>query len=318
LATGRFVCFACGAWGYLEANKQAWIEAQRHQRTWRPSAGQKRLQSQRHTERIVSRLRAADAPPEKPGPVPQPDLAHHLAAFQAALPGSRGETYLRQRGIPLALAQQLGVGYAAPGAWPHAVRDWKGGRLVFPHTAPDGRLVNLYGRAVGTAAQVPKAKRHDHLPGDKGYFNAAALRAGAGPLFVCEGPFDALSLMAAGMLRVVAIFGVHGWRWAWAREVRELVFALDADAAGQHQWRTLARLAVLRGKHVAVLPSEAYGHHKDVNEAWMAGALHIGAQPPTSEHLREAWEERVAIMEWDGQLARPEAEHAAWHCLTRL
>jgi hypothetical protein len=34
----------------------------------------------------------------------QPDLAQHLAAFQAALPGSRGETYLQQRGIPLALA----------------------------------------------------------------------------------------------------------------------------------------------------------------------------------------------------------------------
>ena len=36
-------------------------------------------------------------------------------------------------------------------------------------------------------------------------------------------------LQAAGVPRVVAIFGVQGWRWAWA--VRELVFALDADAA---------------------------------------------------------------------------------------
>jgi hypothetical protein len=34
---------------------------------------------------------------------------------------------------------------------------------------------------------VPKAKRHDHLPGAKGYFNAAVLQAGAGPLWVCEG-----------------------------------------------------------------------------------------------------------------------------------
>ncbi len=45
---------------------------------------------------------------------------------------------------------------------------------------------------MGTAEQVPKAKRHDHLPGAKGYFNAAALLAGAGPLWVCEGAFDAL------------------------------------------------------------------------------------------------------------------------------
>ena len=79
------------------------------------------------------------------------------------MPGSRGEAYLQQRGIPLALAQQHCVGYAAPGTWPHAPRDWRGGRVVFPHTTPDGRLVNLYGRAVGTTQQVPKATRHDHL-----------------------------------------------------------------------------------------------------------------------------------------------------------
>jgi hypothetical protein len=98
------------------------------------------------------------------------------------MPGSRGEAYLQQRGIPL--AQQCGVGYAAPGTWLHSARDWRGGRVVFLHTTLDGRLVNLYGRAVGTAAQVPKAKRHGHLPGEKGYFNAAALQADAGPLWV--------------------------------------------------------------------------------------------------------------------------------------
>ena len=71
--------------------------------------------------------------------------------------------------------------------------------MVFPHTTPDGRLVNLYGRAVGTADQVPKAERHDHLPGAKGYFNAAALQATAEPLWVCEGAFDALALLAVGV-----------------------------------------------------------------------------------------------------------------------
>ena len=194
--------------------------------------------------------------PREPAPA-RPDLAQQLAAFQAALPGSCAAASLQQRGMPLALAQQCGVGYAAPGRWPHAARDWRGGRVVFPHTTPDGRLVNLYGRAVGTAAQVPKAKRHDHLPGTKGYFNAAALQAGAGPLWVCEGAFDALALLAAGVPHVVAIFGVQGWSWDWVREVRELVFALDADAAGQQQWRPLARQAALRGKRVAGLEPAA-------------------------------------------------------------
>lgn len=319
LASGRFVCFACGAWGYLAEARERWQAEQRRQRVpWRPAA---RPQQAPRPRPAV----AAVAKPPVPRSPARPDLAPQLAAFQAALPGSRGEAYLAQRGIPLALAQQYGVGYAAPGSWPHAARDWRGGRVVFPHTTPDGRLVNLYGRAVGTADQVPKAKRHDHLPGEKGYFNAIALQARSERLWVCEGAFDALALLAAGVPRVVAIFGVHGWRWEWAREVRKLVFALDADAAGQQQWRQLARQATLRGKGVTVLPPEAYGGYKDVNEAWVAGALTLGDGAVALDgsqglelpaDLRDAWEERAAIMECDGGLVRAVAEQAAWRCRT--
>src|SRR5262249_11862735 len=153
----------------------------------------------------------------------------------------------------------------------------------------------------GTAEQVPKAKRHDHLPGVKGYFNATALQAGAGALWVCEGAFDALALLAAGCTRVVAIFGVQGWRWDWVRAVRAVVFALDADATGQQQWRTLAREAALRGKQVAVLEPTAYGGYKDASEAWVVGVLRVGEraepawQPPecleVPADLRETWAE---------------------------
>src|ERR671935_782317 len=283
--SGRFVCFACGAWGYMDTARTQWREEQQRQAAFqRPSARRQRMPRRRQPSLPRARPAVAAArersphPPAPLTPVPaRPDLAQQLATFQAALPGSRGATYLQQRSIPLALAQQLGVGYAAPGTWPHATRDWRGGRVVFPHTTPDGRLVNLYGRAVGAAAQVPKAKRHDHLPGVKGYFNATALQEDAGPLWVCEGAFDALALLAAGVPRVVALFGVQGWRWDWVREVRELVFALDADTAGQQQWRQLARHAALRGKHVAVLPAAAYGGCKDVSDAWAAGVLAVDA-----------------------------------------
>jgi hypothetical protein len=206
--------------------------------------------------------------------------------------------------------------------WLHKARDWRGGRVVFPHITPEGCLVNLYGRAVGTAEHVPKAKRHDHLPGVKGYFNTTVLQASAEPLWVCEGAFDALALLAAGISRVVAIFGIHGWRWEWVRQVRELVFALDADAAGQQQWCVLAREAALRGKQVAVLEPAAYGGSKDVSEAWAAGVLAVGPGPvaaavrgevlPVPEDLREAWAERVAIMVADGGMPLADAERLAW------
>ena len=326
LSSGRFVCFACGAWGYLEEARARWREEwQRQAVLQRPQAQRRRVPSRHQPPPPLTRPPAARLPaPREPAPA-RPDLAQQLAAFQAALPGSRGAAYLQQRSIPLALAQQLGVGYAAPGRWLHAARDWRGGRVVFPHTASDGRLVNIYGRAVGTAEQVPKAKRHDHLPGAKGFFNAAALQAGAGPLWICEGAFDALALLAAGVPRVVAIFGVQGWRWEWVREVRELVFALDADAAGQQQWRQLARQAALRGKRVAGLEPAAYEGHKDVSEAWATGVLAVGAGPAAaaaggevlavSEDLREAWAERIAIMAVDGGVPRAEAEHVAWQGL---
>jgi Toprim-like/CHC2 zinc finger len=331
--SGRFVCFACGAWGYMDTARAQWRAEQQRQAAFRrPPDRRQRVSHRRQPPprlprqpAAAARQRAAD-PPAPHTPVPaRPDLAQQLAAFQAALLGSRGDTYLQQRGIPLALAQQLGVGYAAPGAWPHVARDWRGGRVVFPHTTPDGGLVNLYGRAVGTAEQVPKAKRHDHLPGAKGYFNATALQTGIEPLWICEGAFDALALLAAGVPRVVAIFGVQGWRWDWVREVRALVFALDADTAGQQQWRTLARQAALRGKRVAVLPSEAYGGHKDVNEAWTAGSLAVGAWSTPAEEtgarlavpaeLYEVCEERVAIMLADGHLLPAAAARLAWEGL---
>jgi hypothetical protein len=69
---------------------------------------------------------------------------------------------------------------------------------VFPHTMPDDCLVHLYGRAVGTAGEIPKAERHDHLPGTQGSFNATALQDDARLLGVGEGVGDALVPIRTG------------------------------------------------------------------------------------------------------------------------
>jgi hypothetical protein len=293
LETGHFKCYACQAWGYTEEARRRWQEE-------RAPGGHRRPQDGRGNPSKGKNPSTYTRPLRKPEKAPKPsrdDLPDLLRTYQKALPGSLGEEYLKRRGIPLEVAQRCGVGYAAPGTWAHPARDWKWGRLVFPHTDPAGRLVNLYGRAVGANEKVPKADRHDHLPGNKGYFNAPAMRHGEGPLFVCEGAFDALSLLTAGYKRVVAIFGVEGWRWEWAKDIRQLVFAMDADKAGQTAWRELARQAVLRGKEVAYLPVEAYGGYKDVNEAWAAGVLQVGEWPATEE-VAAADEEEPAPQQW--------------------
>src|SRR5262245_44084820 len=130
--SGRFVCFACGAWGYMETARVQWREEQQRQMAFgRSPARRQRMPRRRQPSPprsrpavAAARERSAHAPAPPEPVLARPDLAQQLAASQAALPGSRGEVYLQQRGIPLALAQQLGVGYAAPGTWPHAARDW--------------------------------------------------------------------------------------------------------------------------------------------------------------------------------------------------
>lgn len=219
------------------------------------------------------RARRVPVPSPRPAVEPSRELSVPLGSYRQALPGSPGAQYLQRRAVPLEWAQGFGLGYAAPGTWLNPGRDCRWGRLVVPHTDPEGDLLNLYGRAVGPDARVSRALRHDHLPGGKGYFNASALRQGSGPLYVCEGVFDALSLLLAGCPRAVAIFGVNGWRWDWARAVSELVFALDEDAAGRAAWRRLAWEGRLRGKRVARLSSHVLGGKKDPNEAWCSGVL---------------------------------------------
>lgn len=255
LDTGHFKCFSCEAWGYLD------------------EARERRGDAMAAPMRPPMPAPTRPTKPAQPEPEARPELEATLAAYRAALPGSPGEAYLRERGFSLEFAQAAGIGYAAPGTWANPARDWHGGRVVFAHTTPAGQLVNLYGRAAGDA---PKTLKHDHLPGAKGYFNAQALASGSGPVTLCEGAFDALALMAAGAPRVVAVFGVTGWRWGWARDVRELIFALDSDETGSQKLRELSREAAHRGRRVAYLEPGAYGSEKDAAAAWAAGVLDVG------------------------------------------
>lgn len=285
--TGRFKCFACGAWGYLEEKRQEWLEQHKSYSPGKSPGGRTSPQNRTGIGRSISaRQKPIVSPSGASGePRARPELEKVLQELQVALPGSLGEEYLKRRGIPLELAQAYGVGYAAYGKWPHLtnrrlVRQWKWGRLVFPHTNPAGEVVNLYGRAVGSNEKVPKEERHDHLPGPRGVFNAQALVGDT--VFICEGAFDALSLIAAGHKEACAIFGVDGLRWEWVK-ARRVVFCLDQDAAGG-KWRELAWEGVLRGKEVYFLPEQVYSGHKDLNEAWVAtGRLDIGGwEDPTS------------------------------------
>lgn len=280
--SGRFQCFACGAWGYLEEKRQEWLEVKRQE--WLDA--HKRNGQGKYTRGapiVSSPVTATLKPPVvsetvQEEPKADPELFGLLAQLQQALPGSLGEKYLGKRRIPLKLAQSFGAGYAAYGKWPHTkdgkpVRQWKWGRVVFPHTNLAGGVVNLYGRAVENGDPVPKELQHDHLPLSKGVFNAKALLAET--VFICEGVFNALSLIAAGYRDACAIFGVYGLRWDWVKAKR-IVFCMDQDKAGEH-WREFAWEGIMRDFEIYWLPAEVYQGYKDLNEVWMStGKLSIG------------------------------------------
>jgi hypothetical protein len=96
--SGRFVCFACGSWGYMDTARAQWREEQQRQATFRrPPTRRQPMPQHRQPLPPPPRPPAAAArqrsahPLASRAPAPgQPDLAQHLAAFQAALLGSRG------------------------------------------------------------------------------------------------------------------------------------------------------------------------------------------------------------------------------------
>ena len=226
----------------------------------------------------VVRLERPTEDGDEPVALPD-DLAAFLRGAQDRLDDPRAVAYLEQRRIPLALARRYGLGFA-----PAGFRGLPGGllndgpRIVAPHTRPDGVPVSLYGRRID---ECDKSLRHRHLSErSRGIFNAPTLGQTDGPLWLCEGVFDALSLAAVGVARPVAIFGLGRMRWSWlASGQRELVLAIDTDAAGEKAVGGFLREAAMRGLVVSRLTSGEMGGAKDVNEALAGGVLRIDGLP---------------------------------------
>jgi len=273
VSTGLWTCHRCGAAGQLREH-------------WAPRADPRPLDRRARAQLALARAAALQPPPPPEAPLPpaRADLPALLAGYRAALmPKSPAAAYLARRGIPVDLARQLAVGYAPPGRWPG--RPWRGGHVVFPLTDGTGRLLNLQGRAIPDAGGDAPVRYHT-LTGPGGYFAGGALRdPGDEPVAVVEGPFDALALRAAGLPRAVAVQPGGGWRWSWARGVRWVVVALDADETGTATADALDHGARVRGLRVTRPLPGAYGGAKDPGAAWAAGTLALppavfGSPPP--------------------------------------
>ena len=211
----------------------------------------------------------------------------------ALLTSWRAQTYLDERGIPLALAQAGGMGYLSRYAWEQAtavlavaqrplLTRWIG-RVLFPLYALGG--CGFIGRTLlhwepGMDEHVHKAvleqpgmPRRWIKTNPAGWFGFAEPACLAETLILVEGGFDRLALLAAGIpaFAVIALVGTAA-RPAWlvqhAPQVKRVVLALDADEGGTAAMERLAQEFEQVGITAICCapPHDSWG--KDWNERW--------------------------------------------------
>ena len=271
LVTGRFSCYNCASWGYLSDRSS------RRSRTSKD--GPAPYGSNSRTGINKSLHEEAHKPPRMPEMVPHqkpssPKLEQYLEAARRHLEDPLSTVYLEARKVPLALAKALGLGCFPPGTWRakersrRATTTGKWGRIDFPLETPGGELVGIYSRAVDPqypGKKAPKEVRHD-IWGKRGIFNP---RAFSGPaLYLTEGCFDALAMLAAGYTTSAALVGTKGLRWEWLSKIQELYLCGDMDAEGMKAAWSQGGEAILYGVRVYVPGPEAYGGHQEPAEQW--------------------------------------------------
>lgn len=267
---GGFYCHKCLRHGVTQENHERW-KAENPLKKTRPALISKPLPKQKDTAKVNSPLGEA--------------MATSYQEWQAGLESARA--YLAQRHISIELASEYGLGLK-PAKVPFFLNKdgfgvGKDQRVVVPHTTPDGSVVSLYARATDPQEEL----KHLHLQGNKGIFNAQAFNLTGEPLYVCEGAFDALSLLAVGFKRAVAVFGLSGFRWDWLRpDEREIVLALDYDSqaaakeSGRKAINDFLTQATFHNAVVLRVTQDELGGRKDINEALVTGVLALRPGSP--------------------------------------
>ncbi|OOY11657.1 virulence-associated protein E [Thioclava marina] len=176
------------------------------------------------------------------------DKARALWCRSLPINGTKGEDYLRNRGIkcdlPPSLRWAADVYHGPSGRWHSAmVAEVSTGAVHRTYFEKSGARIS------GTAKMMlgPCAG------------GAVALSEGAGPLVVCEGIETGLSLLSGlldGAAKVWASLSTSGMKALQLPEdPSELIVATDGDEAGADAGRVLAEIAHARGWNVSLLPA---------------------------------------------------------------
>jgi DNA primase len=230
----------------------------------------------------------------------------------ALVQSERAQAYLRERAIPLEIAQATGVVYLPSSALRSPdlqaqrglIEKWVD-RLIFPLWAADGRR-GYAGRSLRLWKPGMDENEHKHLVEEfdkqagkderrkirrwrksnpAGYF-------GVGPksltscIVVAEGAFDRLALLAAGLesSHVIALVGTALQAEVLPLQVQSVVLALDGDESGQKAAQKLRGELQVAGLAAALCVVPQDGQGKDWSERWRLVPDGEGVYP-----VIEAW-----------------------------
>jgi len=205
---------------------------------------------------------------------------------RALIRSQRARMYLSERGIPLKVALETGVGYL-PSTLLNGpemrrqrglLRRWTD-RIVFPLNSPDGR--GYIGRSLWRWQPGMNETMHKALlerPGSPkrwiktcpaGWFGAD-FESLPHTVILVEGAFDRLTLLAAGFQasEVVALVGTAAPVDWLPAQVKTVVLALDGDDGGREASSRLAGQLEEAAIRVKICPLRQDGRGKDWNERW--------------------------------------------------
>lgn len=269
VATGLWKCWRCGASGQLREH-------------WQPQPAGARAVARRAFTVVPAAASPAPRPTGARMGAPAASDADWRAQLEMALPVTNGpgSGYLHRRGIPSSLAAAAGVRYSS--AW------YGRPAVLFPLHDQAGQLMAVNGRHTDSGS--PKA----HTGGDRrlGVFaTPGALRSDL--LVITEAPLDALSLAMCG-LPAIALCGTSWPEWLPAAAAfRQVLVALDADAAGDKAAGALRAALLAFGARVERLrPADAAKDWNGVLQDYGTPLLRWTLRQPSPAPL--AWDEAVA------------------------
>lgn len=168
-------------------------------------------------------------------------------------------TYLVKRGLTKETVESFRLGLVED-PLPESGHDFQTGRLSIPYITQTG-VVQIRFRAIPYTGipgdPEPSPKMKSEAGAGSTIFNVRALNSSDPTIYVCEGEFDAMSAVQAG-LPAIGIPGANSWQPVYGRllRFRRVVILADNDDHGEGMKFAETVQASTRGARIVLMPKD--------------------------------------------------------------